>query len=68
MNERLKSAKHGYDWLEGPLMDTVKAAEDCMRVTPYYAIAGAFITGLIVGWPSRTSPRPSPKQPRSIAR
>lgn len=50
LKERLHSAKHAYDGLEGPLMNTVQTADNFIHAKPYYAMGGTLITGLLVGW------------------
>lgn len=50
LKARLGPAKSGYGELEAQVLDKVMAADACIHVKPYYAIGGALIGGLLLGW------------------
>ena len=49
LQERLKAVKDRYDEAECGLSETIKAADDLVRNKPYYAVAGSFLGGLLLG-------------------
>ena len=50
LQERLAWAKDTYGEARHQLLDTLKAADDLVREKPYYAVGGAFLGGLFLGW------------------
>ena len=50
LQERLTAAKDKYGEAECKFLDTVKAADELVREKPYYAVAGSFLGGLLLGW------------------
>ncbi len=50
LNERIESARSEYGELEGRLLDKVQAADEFIRVKPYYAMGGTLLAGLFLGW------------------
>jgi ElaB/YqjD/DUF883 family membrane-anchored ribosome-binding protein len=50
LKERLESAKSGYGQIEERLLGKVQTADEFIHIKPYYAIGGAFVTGLLLGW------------------
>jgi len=49
LEKRLKSVKDKYGEVEDGLLETIKAADDLVREKPYYAVAGSFLGGLLLG-------------------
>jgi len=50
LKERLESARGEYGELEGQLLDKARASDEFIHAKPYYAMAGTFVTGLLLGW------------------
>ena len=48
--ERLESAKNEYHRVEGHFLDKVSAADAVVHAKPYYAMGGACLGGLLLGW------------------
>lgn len=50
LEERLRAAKDKYGQLESQFMDKFKAADELVRDSPYQAMGGTFLAGLLLGW------------------
>lgn len=47
---RLESAKDAYSRVEGRFLDKVRATDAVIHKKPYYAVGGACLGGLLLGW------------------
>lgn len=50
LKERLDSTRDEYGELEERVKEKVQVADDFIHVKPYYAVGGALIAGLFMGW------------------
>jgi len=50
LHDRLELAKSAFGRAEGQFMEKVKATDAVIHAKPYYAIGGACLGGLLLGW------------------